>query len=253
MPDGERRYGPDSIRVLAKAMSVLELLAEADGEMSLHDISTRLGINKSTCHRILSTLSAGEFVEWAGPGSYRLGVGTFRVGSAMGRRMEVRGRVLPAMQDVYRTTGETVFLCVPRGEEAVCVERLDGRFASTHTLRIGGTLPLHVGAAPRVLLAARPDAEIEEYLAHPHEPAPSSTELWRQVRGIRAADYAISCDDVEKGVKAIGVPVRDLTGEVVAAVSLSGLTKHIPESDEGRLIGLLRTVSERSSHALGHR
>lgn len=252
MPHDDRPRGPDSVRVLVKAMAVLELLAE-QGEMSLQDISGQLDLNKSTCHRILSTLSGGDFVERSGPGSYQLGVGAFRVGSAMGRRMKVHERVLPAMQELYKATGETVFLCIPRGDEAVCVERLDGRFASTHTLRIGGTIALQVGAAPRVLLAARPDEEIDEYVARSPGMASSPATLRTQLRKIRADGYAVSRDDVEPGVKAFGAPIRDLTGQVVAAVSLSGLTIHLPDEGEQRMLVLIRDAADRASHALGHR
>lgn len=252
MPHDERPRGPDSIRVLVKAMAVLELLAE-QGEMSLQDVSGRLDLNKSTCHRILSTLSDGDFVERSGPGTYQLGVGAFRVGSAMGRRMKVHERVLPAMQELYKTTGETVFLCIPRGDEAVCVERLDGRYASTHTLRIGGTIALHVGAAPRVLLAARPAEEIDEYVARSARMAPSPRTLRAQLQKIRTDGYAVSRDDVERGVKAFGAPVRDLTGEVVAAVSLSGLTMHLPDEDDPRMLALIRDTADQASRALGHR
>jgi DNA-binding IclR family transcriptional regulator len=87
----------EPVRVLVKAMAVLELLAEAPEEVSLGDIASRLDLNKSTCHRILTTLAAGDFVERPSPGSYRLGIGAFRVGSAMSRRMSVRERALPAM------------------------------------------------------------------------------------------------------------------------------------------------------------
>lgn len=252
-----RRSGSDTVHVLAKAMAVLELLAEAE-ELSLSEISSRLDLNKSTCHRILSTLSGGDFVERSSPGVYRLGVGAFRVGSAMARRMEVRERSLPAMQELYKTTGETVFLCIARGCEAVCVERLDGRYASTHTLRLGGTLPLHVGAGPRVLLAARPDEEIEAYLDGPLERSTSATPIapaavWDDLRLIRREECAISRDDVELGVKAVGAPVRDHTGAVAAALSLSALSVHLLDDDEPRVVELVRSAAETASRALGYR
>ena len=75
------KAGGEPVRVLVKAMAVLDLLAEVD-EMGLGDIATRLELNKSTCHRILSTLAAGEFVERPAPGTYRLGIAAFRIGNA---------------------------------------------------------------------------------------------------------------------------------------------------------------------------
>jgi DNA-binding IclR family transcriptional regulator len=251
------KAGPEPVRVLVKAMAVLDLLAEVE-ELSLGDIAARLELNKSTCHRILTTLAAGEFVERPAPGTYRLGIGAFRIGSAMARRMGVRERALPAMQELYRATGETVFLLVPRGDEAVCIERLDGRYASTHTLRVGGTLPLHLGAGPRLLLAAMPYEQVEAYLAGPLQRRSSPTrvpaeQLRDELERIRQVGYATSQDDVELGVSALGVGIRDHTGATVAALSISGLTVHLPESERDQHLGLLRHAADSASRALGRR
>jgi DNA-binding IclR family transcriptional regulator len=251
------RAGAEPVRVLVKAMAMLELLAEAPGELTLNEISLRLDINKSTCHRILTTLAGGDFVERPSTGSYRIGVGAFRVGASMARRLNVRDRSLPAMQELYRRTGETIFLLVRRGNEAVCVERLDGRYASRHTLRLGGSLPLHLGAGPRILLAAASDQQVEQYLAGPLQQRTSATqvtdvELRDEVHRIRQDWYAVSHDDVELGVKALSVPVHDHLGEVVAALSISGLTAHLPDAEDDATLELLRTCAAQASRAMGH-
>lgn len=248
----------ESVRVLVKAMAVLELLAEAPDEISLGDIAGRLQLNKSTCHRILSTLAAGDFVERPSAGTYRLGIGAFRIGSAMARRLSVHERALPAMRELYRNSGETVFLLVLRGDEAVCVERLDGRYASTHTLCVGGTLPLHMGAGPRLLLSALTDDQVESYLAGPLQRRISpvqitADELREDVRRIRRDGHSISTDDVEFGVTALSVPVRDHTGTIIAALSLSGLTAHLPDAENESNLALLRTAAQAASRALGLR
>lgn len=248
----------EPVRVLVKAMAVLELLAEAPDELGLGDIASRLDLNKSTCHRILTTLAAGDFVERPSPGTYRLGIGAFRVGSAMERRLSVRERALPAMRELYRRSGETVFLLVLRGDEAVCVERLDGRYASTHTLRIGGTLPLHLGAGPRLLLASLPDEQVEGYIGGPLQRRTSPTQvtseqLRDEVARIRRDEYAASRDDVELGVTAVSVPIRDHTGAVVAALSLSGLTAHLPDSEKGQQLTMLHDAASEASRSLGLR
>jgi DNA-binding IclR family transcriptional regulator len=257
MPDKAGATG-EPVRVLVKAMAVLELLAETPEELSLGDIAQRLDLNKSTCHRILTTLAAGDFVERPRAGSYRLGIGAFRIGSAMARRLSVRDRVLPAMQELYRSTGETVFLSVLRGDEAVCLERLDGRYASTHTLRVGGTLPLYLGAGPRLLLASLPEAQFEAYLAGPFQrrvfaSQPTETQLREWVDRIRQEGHSVSRDDVEPGVTALSAPVRDHDGEVVAALSLSGLTAHLPEGERPHHLKLLKDGAVEASRAMGLR
>ena len=248
--------GGEPVRVLVKAMAVLDQLAASPEPLTLGDIAASLDLNKSTCYRILNTLAAGDYVERPAPGTYRLGVGAFRIGSAMARRMGVRERALPALQDLFRATGETVFLLVPHGTEAVCVERLDGRYAATHTLRIGGSLPLHLGAGPRLLLAAQPDEQVESYLAGPFRQAEgadagAADRLRAEIAEIRAAGHAVSQDDVEEGVRAISVPVRDHDHAVVAALSISGLSAHLPDTELATQVGRLESAARAASLALG--
>ncbi len=249
----------DTVRVLVKAMTVLEVLAEVDREMSLNDISRRLEMNKSTCHRILNTLASREFVESGEtPGTYRIGIGAFHVGAGVVRRLGVRDRSLNAMRALHAQTNETVFLCIPRGDEAICIERIDGLLASTHYLQLGGSLPLHIGAAPRVLLAAMDDRAIDDYLAAPlssntaHTPT-SADELRPVITDIRRDDHAVSHDDVLVGVKAFGAPVRDYTGQVVAAVSLSAISANLPGDHEGEVLRLVKDAGVAASAAMGFR
>jgi DNA-binding IclR family transcriptional regulator len=255
--DQKANVGAGPVRVLVKAMAVLDLLAVVPDGLSLGDIASRLDLNKSTCHRILTTLAAGDFVERPSPGSYRLGVGAFRIGSAMARRMSIRDRALPAIREVFRKTGETVFLTVVRGDDAVCLERLDGRYAATHTLRVGGTLPLHLGAGPHLLLAHLPEDQREAYLKGPFQRRagrlPSEAHLREQLDRIRRDGYSVSSDDVEEGVTALSVPVRDHLGDVIAALSISGLSSHLPESERSVHLRLLTEAAAEVSHAMGYR
>lgn len=255
MPEGTR--GSEPVRVLVKAMAVLELLAQSPEPLSLGEIATKLELNKSTCYRILDTLAAGGFAERPSSGLYRLGISAFRIGAAMNRHMDVRERTLPAMRRLFRVTGETVFLLVRRDNEAVCVERLDGRYATAHTLLIGGSLPLHTGAGPRLLLAAMSDGDRKAYLDGAFAKAVGGSEEARtrladQLDDIRSAGYAVSDDDVEVGVRAISAPVRNLDGEVIAALSISGLTAHLPDSELAANVELLTGAAQEASRAMGH-
>ncbi len=256
MVEGQR--GSEPVRVLVKAMAVLELLAQSDEPLSLAEVATTLDLNKSTCYRILDTLAAGEFAERPSSGFYRLGIGAFRIGNAMTHRMDVRDRALPSMRAFFKATGETIFLLVRRGPEAVCVERLDGRYAATHTLRIGGSLPLHTGAGPRLLLAVMEEADRKMYLDGPFAKSTGGSEEARrrlvdQLADIRSSGYAVSENDIEDGVRAISAPVYSLDGDVVAALSISGLTVHLPDAEIADVIRSLQSAAQEVSRALGYR
>ncbi len=155
----------NSIQVLGKAALLLDRLAEED-EVGAARLAELIGEPRSTVYRLLANLQQLELVEpGTRRGTYRLGLKLFRLGSAVVARFDERKAAFPVMERVHEATEETVFLCIRRGYEAVCIEQIDGRWVQSMALRLGGSLPLHVGAAPRALLAYEPRGFWDEYLA----------------------------------------------------------------------------------------
>ena len=116
--------------VVRKAATILRTLSESpETTLSLAALSDKLSMNKSTCHRILTSLADEDLVEKVGIGSYRLGIGAFVIGASVQRCLDIRERSLPAMRWLHGVSEETVYLCVRRGSRAVCLERVVGLHA----------------------------------------------------------------------------------------------------------------------------
>jgi DNA-binding IclR family transcriptional regulator len=250
--------GDGSVQVLAKAASVLDRLA-MEQEASAGQLAGWIEEPRSTVYRLLASLRRLGFVEpGSRPGSYRLGLELFRLGSAVLTRFDERQAALPVMERIHEETGETVFLCVRRGLEAVCIERLDGRRVQSLALRLGGSLPLHAGAAPRVLLAYEPHEVWREYLsAASLEPFTARTpttgeQLVPMLEEIRDVGYAVSDEDVTVGIAAVGAPIFDYRGALRAALSISGLRSSILGEDPKRIRALIVQGARDVSRALGH-
>lgn len=245
------------VQVLVRAMDVLARLADADTDLPLAQIGRDLGIHKSTCHRILATLRTGGFVEQAPDGRYRLGIRIFQIGNSMRRSLDLRARSMPALLALAEETGETIYLCIRHDRVAVCVERIEGRYASSLLLQLGGSLPLHVGGAPRALLAGMSDAEIDTYLSEELEQLTPKTltdraAILADIQHIRDQGGAIGLDNAMIGVKSFGAPIRNEDGVVVAALSVSGFTLTIPDTRESHLFDEARRSAARASAALGY-
>lgn len=246
-----------SLLLVRKVSQLLDHLAL--GESSAAEIAEAIGEPRSSVYRLLSSLQTEGLVE---PGSrrgrYRLGFKLLALGSAVVARFDERQVALPAMERLHEVTGETVFLCVPRRDEAVCIERLAGKRVQSLALRLGGSLPLHAGAAPRALLAFRPEEEWEAYIERntplvrftPSTPD-TPTALRKLLRETRAQGYALSDQDVTVGVAAVGVPVFDYRGEVRAALSFSGVRESVLGPDFERWRDLLIEAGREVSRALG--
>ena len=257
--DSKRIIRDNPVRSLAKAVLLLETLAE-EREASARQLSELLGEPRTTIYRLLTGLEALDMVEAGSqPGTYRLGWRLLRLGSAVIERLDERQAALPVMERIHERTGETVFLCVRRGDEAVCIERLDGRRVQSLALRLGGSLPLHAGAAPRVLLAWEARAEWEAFFERcsPLEQYTDRTPLTRkqlfaELEQTLERGYAVSDEDVTPGISSLGAPVFDYTGRIRGAISIGGTLQLLGEDTRTEAIRMLVEGAREVSAALGH-
>jgi DNA-binding IclR family transcriptional regulator len=256
--EARRDARPGSIAVLGKAMAILEHLA-GEGELTPAQIAELLEEPRSTVYRLCSSLQELGYIE-AGTqrGTYRLSLKLFELGGTVVARFDERASALPVMQRLHDETGETVFLCVRRGLEAVCIERIDGARVLLLELRLGGSLPLHLGAAPRCLLAFEPESAWRAYLdatalerRTANSPATRAAVL-AELRATRKRGFAVSDQDVTPGVVSVGAPIFNHRGAVTASLSIGGLREVI--GDGGSDIGaLVVDGAAEVSRSLGYR
>jgi DNA-binding IclR family transcriptional regulator len=233
----------NAVQSLAKAAAILDLLAERQ-DASAAELAELLGEPRSSIYRMLSSLQQLGFVDpGARRGAYRLGLKLLRLGSAVQSRLDVRRVALPVMERIHDQSDDTIFLCLRRGDEAVCVERLDGRRVTTLALQLGGSLPLHLGAAPRTLLAFDSRESWHEYVA--------GNELIAELERIRRDGYAVSDEDVTPGIAALGAPIFDGRGGICASLSASGM-RDLILTEERRIEQLIVDGGAEISRGLGY-
>ena len=249
-----------SVKVLGKAGRLLTELGERS-DLTVRELSLRLGEPRPTVHRILQGLAALGYVEAGSKGgTYRLGFELFRLGSAAVRGIDVRDAAAPVLQDIHAELEETVYLTIQRGHDAVCIDRIEGLHIRSMFLQLGGAMPLHLGAGPRALLANLPRAYWEEYLdAVPLTPltpaSPTRREEVLELLDEALRDgHALSDEDVTMGIASVGAPIFGATGKVIAAVSVGGLSALIlgPERRD-LVIELVTGGARRISEAMGYR
>jgi DNA-binding IclR family transcriptional regulator len=250
---------PPRVKVLAKAARVLEALADSP-DLTAPMLAQRLGEPRPTVYRLVQDLEALDYVE-AGPrpGTYRLGLELFRLGSLVRERFDVRELAGPAMDEIHRQLEETVYLVVRRHHQAVCIDRVEGLHIRSMALQLGGSLPLHMGAGPRALLAFQPREYWDEYLAAvkleavtPRTPT-AKAGLVALLEEARHAGYTISDEDVTVGITSVGAPIFDHEGNVHAALSVGGLRGAVLGSDGGeRAVRLVVEGAGEVSRRMGY-
>lgn len=218
------------LQLVRKSVELLDQLS-SQREATAAQLAELMGEPRSSVYRLLASLQQLDMVETGSRrGTFRLGFHLLRLGSAVVSRFDERQLALPVMERIHEQTGETVFLCIRRDLEAVCIERIEGRRVQSLALQLGGSLPLHAGAAPRVLLAFEPREFWNEYVgsAGPLEKLTPSTpttaaRLFELLEEVRDSGISVSDEDVTIGIAALGVPITDYRGTVRAALSVSGL------------------------------
>jgi DNA-binding IclR family transcriptional regulator len=248
------------IQLLQKADLILDVLGE-HGARTPAEIATAIGEPRSSVYRLLHSLAVLGWVETeSDSGAYRLGIRMFRLGRAAVSRLDPRDQALPVMRRLHDATGETVYLCIRQRFEAVCIDRIDGRRVQILALTLGGSLPLHAGAAPRVLLAYADEevarawaalADRGELARYTPKTPVSRDEIEPILAQIRRTGVSVSDEDVTPGIAAVGVPIFDHDGDCVAALSVAGIRGGVlgPDAD---LTNDAVAAGAEISHALGH-
>jgi DNA-binding IclR family transcriptional regulator len=242
-----------------RAVQILEQFSLDRPELTLTEVSAGIGLSKSTTHRLLTTLEATQMVEFdRRTNLYRLGLKAFRLGSVVSKGMELVRQADPLLKELAEETNETAFLLVADGYEALCLRRFDGgHHVRVLSLEAGRRSPFNCGSAQRVLLAHLPDQQWEEVIEHhvarmTQYSLVTREELERDRREIRERGYSVGWEDVSLHACALGAPVRDASGKVVAAVSVSGIVQRFSAERLPTLIRKIMEVGEELSVRLGY-
>lgn len=224
---GDTRGGVQS---LDRAVAILDCFDERRPELSSSEISRELGLTRSTAHRLLQALQSHDLVQQV-PGSknYALGPHILRLAHAAASRVNLPALAKPVMTRLRDEVDETVGLHVYQGETArVVIDQVESHkpLRRSYT-EIGEPIPLFYGAPGKVLLAYLRPKQREAILAGELPPATPHTHtdpvrLEAELTEIIEQGYALSFQERLEGISSLAVPVRNHTGEVMAALSVSG-------------------------------
>jgi DNA-binding IclR family transcriptional regulator len=224
----------DQAGSLPRALRLLRLLGQGDaGGMRLAELADAAILPRPTVHRILRLLLSEGFVEHdAARRRYRLGLPLFLLAARAGQAAGLRDIARPALLRLTEGLGETVFLLVRNGFDAVCIDRSAGPLPIlTFTGDIGGRVPLGLGQGSNAILAFLPPEEQDEVIrrnlprireAGGLDEAALRDELAR----VREHGHCAACG-ILPGMSGLGVPVLDAEGRAVAALSIGTTTDRL--------------------------
>lgn len=251
-PPREKRDGEGTVQSLLRALQLLETLAEDDDGYRLVDLATRCGLSTSTVHRLLTTLEQKRFVQFDHENSlWHIGVQSFSIGSAFGRRRNLSLMAQPIMRRLRDSTGETVNLALADQGYAMFLLQVESREPMRATARPGTRAPLHCTAVGQAMLAAMSEPDLEQELAEilPQHGLPRltpnsiarPTKLREALVETRDLGYAVDDEENALGLRCVAAPIFNELGRPFAAVSISGPTLRVTSarlSELGRYVAL---------------
>ncbi|MFH5209534.1 IclR family transcriptional regulator [Antrihabitans sp. NCIMB 15449] len=210
---------------LLRALTILTALGE--DSKSLEQLATQLDVHKSTVLRLLRTMESERFVFHDDEHRYLLGSRFFELSNRALEQRDIRTLARPHLSALNSSTGQTIHLATYESGEAVYIDKFDAIQSVRMYSRVGRPAPLHCTAVGKVLVSARPRSEwraIAESIEYPkftERTILSPDAYLDELEHVVAQGYAEDHEEHESFVNCIGVPIRDGTGAVVAAVSMS--------------------------------
>lgn len=237
--------------VTARALSVLDAFDASHRRQTLASIAKRANLPQSTTHRFLNQLVEAQALIRCSDGLYEIGSKLWRLGLLASLHADLREIALPYMEDIFQLGVDVVQIAVLDGMRCMVVERIAGSRSIGVLSKPGVRLPLHATSVGKVLLA-NAGAELEKAALNSLERITEQTItdseiLSKQLKEIRALDFATTQEELAIGAISVAVPIRGYGGKVIAAL---GVIIPASQRNANHLVPVLRVTSEALSKKL---
>ncbi|WP_018130492.1 IclR family transcriptional regulator [Effusibacillus pohliae] len=209
-------------QTLARALDILFVLAEADMTLSVSDISEKVSIPESTTYRLLQTLEQNGIIERKSKGQIGLGMRILELARSLQHQIdrELHTIARPIMEKLTEKTSETSILAVRAGLNVTCIQMVESRRMIRFVIETGRTLPLHLGATGKAILAFESRKVIEQVVQSLSEE--EKQHLLEELRQVREMGYCNTVGEVDPDIFGAAAPIFDEYDRVVASVTVAG-------------------------------
>jgi DNA-binding IclR family transcriptional regulator len=231
--------GSDSVRSVARALSLLALFDEEHAIRPLRELVEAAELPKTTVLRLIQTMEQLGYLHTRADGRYCLGPALIRLSRAVGLVWRLPQAADAGMSALREQSQETVNLYVLEGQSRVCVAQKEGRQNIRYVVPVGVPLPLWGGASAKVLLADGPPNLIDGALRAGNKDATYRARFLEELERVRRDGLAVSHGEREPGASSVASPLR-AGGHTIAAVAISGPTSRFTPQRVAELAALLR-------------
>lgn len=245
----------ETAQTVLRALALLEAVAE--GVHDLEGLSARVGLSRSTAHRLLTTLVRAGYLRHSPREGYHLGPKLIELGFRAHARLHLPSLARLYLEQLSEATRETVHLGVLDGTQVVYIDKVPGKRELQMASYIGARVPAQCTALGKALVSTLPREEwlrafvpglrwIEHTIAE-------TDRFLEEIERVAQQGYALGLEENERGIRCVAAPVRDGTGRGVAAISISSAVIYMTDERIQELVPLVQATARQISRELGWR
>jgi IclR family KDG regulon transcriptional repressor len=242
-----------------RTLDILELFLDDSAPLSAPDVVRKTGFPRTSVHELLVTLVARDYLQKdEATGTFRLGVRLLQLGNAYSARFDMLSAANDVARDLAARSGETVSVALLEGGDVFYLAKVESHDNLRLPSSIGQRLPANVTGLGKALLAYASPQSLAARFAHPDN-LPRMTEhsiatlaeLEPELARIRERGVAFENEESTPHIRCAAAPVRDGSGAVVAAISISLSTARWEQHPESHWVDLVRGGADHFSELLG--
>jgi DNA-binding IclR family transcriptional regulator len=243
---------PSGSQTLLRGLDLLEAVSRES--MALPDLSRVLGLNRSTAHRLASALVDRGYLRFIPRTGYMLGPKLLEMGFAARQQIDLPRLARPHLEALSDATDDTVHLGVLDGDKALYLDKIAGRRRIEIGSRVGDRHPLCSTGLGKALILDRSEAEQRDLFERQRWESVQKPvfETWRAaMRDYAEGGYSFDLEENEDRIRCVGAPIRNETGAIVAAISLSSVAQYMSDERMRELVVRVRKTADAISRDIG--
>ncbi|MGA0083389.1 MAG: IclR family transcriptional regulator [Candidatus Nanopelagicales bacterium] len=229
-----------------RAADLLVEVLKSEKPVTFSYLTNKSGLAKGTASRLISALERNGLLQRNKKGEIETGITINQFASRISSINRLVSKLQPLMRQIGNETGETISLAISGNDAVENIAQIDAKYLLSSRNWIGQKVPYHASAAGKVLLAFQ-NIDISKIKLDKltNSTIVSKADLENEISKVRNNNYAVIIDELEMGLVAISVPVKNETGEVIAALSVSGPSARLNQQKIKEIISLLKNYSKK--------
>lgn len=222
------------LQSVQKGLKILRLFSNEKPEWGISEMACALHIHKSTVSRLVSELVTKGFLEKKGR-KYRLGLSLLRLSGVVTSHLEIHRESKEILHQLVDDLEETAHVAILEDGSVTYLHKVECKHPVRLLSHVGKRNPAHCTSSGKILLAYQPESKVKDWIAGNGlmQMGPNSItdpdRLLHDLRNVKKQGYSVCIDEMHEDVVSIAAPIRDYTGQVVAAVSVVGPGQRITQ------------------------